>query len=385
MPRPIQKTADIRTQNKRKIVQCLLTNDMLTKKELGERAHLSVSTVSNLTAQLIEKNIVQIPCYQDSEGGRSPGLLSIDEYSRLFTAIHIYQNSAVQIQVLSLKKQVLLSFTQNVQEPCDAFAIYDACSLGVRRCETEVSGYSEKNLGIGVALPGIVEKKAQLLINSTIKELEGQPVLEELRSRMSYPVYGENESNLLALAVSFNPKKPVPRKDTIYLHIDDGLGIGIICNGELVRGSHGLGGEINTIPICFGVQRKRTLEEILVFQDFLRAYREKLGDPELTEAHFLEDAQSMATEEIQEILKEKGFLLGQLIAVLDALFDPTAFYIGGRVTLLLDQLYPFIQEAYQNNVEIEERKALSLFPCKNYQQQLMVGCADLVFDHWDFS
>lgn len=385
MPRPIQKTSDIRTQNKRMIVQCLLANDMLTKKDLGERTRLSFSTISNLTTQLIEKHILEIPGYQDSEGGRSPGLLSVDGESRYFTAIHMARNSLLQIQVLSLKKRVVLSFSQPVQPPWDASAIYQACVQGIHRCELEVSQYSQKNLGIGVAFPGIVEKESELLINSTIKELEHQPVLRELREKLACPVYGENESNLLALAISSNPKRPLRRRDTIYLHLDDGLGIGIICNGELVRGSHGLGGEINAVPVCFEGEPSGTLEEKLVFCDFLRAYREKLHNSHISESVLLRNAQDLSTPEIREVLREKGMLIGRVIAVLDAMFDPTAFYIGGKVAQMFDSLLPFIQEAYTRVSAIPKESPLALYSCKNYQQQLMMGCADLVFDHWDFT
>lgn len=37
--------------------------------------------------------------------------------------------------------------------------------------------------------------------------------------------------------------------DTIYIHLDEGLGIGIICNGSLLTGSHNRGGEINHMPL----------------------------------------------------------------------------------------------------------------------------------------
>lgn len=385
MARLIQKTSDIRIQNKRKIIQCLLSCDRLTKKQIGEKTGLSFSTVSNLTSQLMEKHIIDIPCYQDSEGGRSPGLLAVDGESRFFTAIHIYHKSMLQVQVLSLKKGVMLTFAQTVRPPFNANAIYNACVLGVRRCELEVPGYAAKNLGIGIALPGIVETSSGLLINSTIKELEHQPVLEKLRGLFPYPVYGENESNLLALAVSYNPQKPSQKKDTIYLHMDEGLGIGIICNGELVRGSHGLGSEINTIPLCFDMDKSVTLEEKMVFPDYLRKYREKMGDLSLSESVFLRDAQTILTSEVRDILREKGLLIGRLIAVLDALFDPVAFYLGGKVSLLFNSLRPFIQEAYYRLATIRKDKPLVLYPCEDYQQQLMTGCADLVFDHWDFS
>lgn len=381
MPRQIQRTADIRIQNKRKIIQCLLSHDTLTKKELAMRTGLSFATVSNLTTQLKEQGIIQISSYQESEGGRNAGLLSIDEGSRLFTSLHIRTAGEVAIQVLSFKKNVLLSFTQTVQPPNGAAEIYDACAQAVRRCGLEVPGYANRNLGLGAALPGIVEKESKLLINSTIQELDGQPVLQSLAKRVHCPVYGENESNLLALAVSFSPENP---KDTVYLHLDDGMGIGVICNGELLRGSHGLGGEINMIPTSFREDGCRTLEEELVFGSFVSSYCEKRGLPEPSETVFLRDAQSLATAEIREVMEEKGALLGRLIGMLDAMFDPAAFYIGGKTSLLFEGLAPFVRTAFQKYSAVKKDKQLALFPCRDYQQQLMAGCADTVFDHWDF-
>ena len=78
-------------------------------------------------------------------------------------------------------------------------------------------------------------------------------------------------------------------------------------------------------------------------------------------------------------------MLGQLITVLDSLFDPTAFYLGGKIAIFFDQIAPYIFKEYRKHLVIKKDKELNLYPCKDYEKLLAEGCADLVFDHWDFS
>ena len=90
-----------------------------------------------------------------------------------------------------------------------------------------------------------------ILLNSTIAFLEDKPVVTELQHRIKYPVTGANESNILALALATQENRDTLLQDTIYLHVDEGLGIGIICNGSLLTGSHNQGGEISHMPVSY--------------------------------------------------------------------------------------------------------------------------------------
>lgn len=386
MSKIIRKTADIRNQNKKTILKYMLTNDLVTQKDLASKVNLSVATISNLTTQLIQDGILKISSYQDSEGGKRAGLLSAIEDGRYILAIQFSRKNTVDIQVMTLKKQVVQSLNEKVDPPYDADAVFRACERGVKKCEEIVPDLRAKNLGVGIALPGIIEKQTGILINSTLVELENQPIIKELQERLHYNVYAENESNLLALALSSDPDEFVEKKDIVYLHIDDGLGVGIICNGELLCGSHGLGGEINAVPLVFGQMHSGiSLEQNLRISSFISAYEEQTNMENISFPEFVVATMDQNNDAAQRILSEKGYLLGQLIMILDSLFDPEAFYLGGKIALLFNRLYSYIMESFDKNSVIKKDKKLNLYLCKDYERLLEEGCADLVFDHWNLT
>lgn len=381
----INNNLDIRNYNKKKILKYLIDHDCTTKKTLSIKVDLSFATVSNLSNQLIESGFIMIDSYQKSEGGRNASLLSIND-SNCYIAVRILSKSSIEVGVVTLRKQIIFSEVINSEVSFDAQEFVAACSKGVLACKEQLGKNSDNIIGVGVALPGIVEKDTEKLMNSTIPELEGQPIIKMLEDELKYPVFGENESNLLALAIAVNSDDSELLADSIYLHMDDGLGIGIVCNGKLLKGSHAMGSEINHMPIgtrnrtCYCGQ-KSCVETELSLPGFVESYESIIGN-ETTWEDFCSNLLNNQ-EEATIVANETGRLLGKLISILDSIFDPVNIYIGGRAVSIFDQLYPTLKDEYRVRLSAVKEKELIISPCINYEKLMLIGCADLVFDKWN--
>ena len=98
--------------------------------------------------------------------------------------------------------------------------------------------------GIGTAFPSSVDfKRGVTLESSNIVSLNDQPVREMLQNRLQTPVYVDNDGNVAALA---EHKYGAGRgyDHMIYATLATGIGGGLILNGQLYRGMHGMAGEI---------------------------------------------------------------------------------------------------------------------------------------------
>ena len=91
---------------------------------------------------------------------------------------------------------------------------------------------ASKFLGIGVIVSGIFEKRTEIILNSAILAMEGAPVKAIVEDVFQIPCYVDNESNLCAISVQ--QQRP-DMSDFLYMHISQGVGIGIIANGMLLR------------------------------------------------------------------------------------------------------------------------------------------------------
>lgn len=385
----ILNTIDIRSANKKRIMNYLRKHRQAAKKDIAQALDLSFATVSNLGNVLIEDGFLEISAWQNSLGGRNTGLLSLDLRKHHILGINIVNEGIVEMEVLNLRNEKEASDHFKVQDTGDPELFAVNCSLCLKRLLEKAGLQKEQLLGAGVAMPGIINLPDGNLLNSTNAAWENKPILLALRWALDMPVFGENESNLLALA-SLN-RHESGTTDFIYLYIGHGLGIGIVSNGKLVSGKRGLGGEVNHFPIGFRNYRchcghRGCVETELSLPGFLRKYGQECGDDiAYTDQAWDEFMQSVAAENghALTVLHENGRLLGQLLSMLVSLFEPQTLVIGGIVEDIFDKLYPDIVSEFQSRIVLNELKDIPVRKSSDYHELLLGGCGELVFSNWN--
>ncbi len=104
-------------------------------------------------------------------------------------------------------------------------------------------------VGIGVALPGVVEAQTGTLLRAPNLGWSEITVATEICSRLpGFPVRADNESNLAALAEHW---QGVGRDVDNFICVfgEIGVGGGIFVDGQLFRGAHGFGGEFGHLTV----------------------------------------------------------------------------------------------------------------------------------------
>jgi predicted NBD/HSP70 family sugar kinase len=123
-------------------------------------------------------------------------------------------------------------------------------SLGaaVDRAVAELSFTPEQLQVVVAGVRGVVSADGVVQTSGELPSLVGDEVHRRLRERFGCTVLVENDANLATLAEHRNLSGPA---DLVGLLIDDGIGCGLVLNGELYRGAHGAAGEF------FGDDRTR--------------------------------------------------------------------------------------------------------------------------------
>jgi len=102
--------------------------------------------------------------------------------------------------------------------------------------------------GVGLGLPGPVDHVAGRPINSPVMlGWEEFPAAEWLGARFACPAVLENDANVMALGErgAFWPEAG----QLIFVKADTAMGAGLIVDGALYRGAHGLAGDIGHIHV----------------------------------------------------------------------------------------------------------------------------------------
>jgi fructokinase len=208
----------------------------------------------------------------------------------------------------------------------------------VERLE-EVSGVKRPGM-LGIGTPGTTEPSTGTLKNSNTRCLNGRPLRANLAARLGIEVRMANDANCFALAeatLGAARGKPV----VMGLILGTGVGGGVVVNGRVLEGLHGIAGEWGHNPLpgettpCY-CGRSGCNETVFAGPSLERFYREQTGEdlrlPEIVRRAGTGEAAARAT---LDRLREK---FGQAIAVVINILDPHAVVIGGGVGNL-DLLY----------------------------------------------
>ena len=97
---------------------------------------------------------------------------------------------------------------------------------------------------VGVSVPGLIDRETGTIETSPNLEWQNVPVRAILGGRLDLPVYVENDANAAAFSeLWYGPVEESNVRTLLFLLVVEGLGTGLIINGELHVGSRlGLGG-----------------------------------------------------------------------------------------------------------------------------------------------
>ncbi|MEP7038263.1 MAG: ROK family protein, partial [Acidobacteriota bacterium] len=120
----------------------------------------------------------------------------------------------------------------------------------LRRLAAEIKKTIEKNYprskfaAVGVSVPGLVNRDTGEVAVSPNLGWTNTPVKAILEKNLDLPVFVENDANAAAFSeLWYGPLNEIKVKTLLYILVVDGLGTGLIINGELHVGSQiGLGG-----------------------------------------------------------------------------------------------------------------------------------------------
>lgn len=201
---------------------------------------------------------------------------------------------------------------------------------------------------IGAAIPGPVDPFAGVVfVAPNIPGWENMPLQKILQDRFNVPVAVGNDANLAALG-EWKYGAGIGHNHLIYLTVSTGIGGGIIEDGKLLLGKHGLAAEIGHItvdpqgPIC-GCGQRGHLEAISSGTAIARWVTEQIANnDEIARNSILSNLEVITARDVSEAagkqdrlaltaLARAGTSLGIGIADFLHLFNPSIVIIGGGV------------------------------------------------------
>jgi fructokinase len=205
---------------------------------------------------------------------------------------------------------------------------------------------------IGIGTPGVTTPQTGLLKNSNTLCLNGKPLSHDISLRLGCEIQLANDANCCALAESLLGAGHGYR--TVFgIILGTGVGGGIVVDGKLLIGPHGIAGEWGHNPLCGEwtpcyCGRLGCIETVCAGPSLEKYYNLRTGRslrlPEIVIRALEGDS---AAKETLERLREK---FSEALGAVVNLLDPDAIVIGGGVGNL-DLLYsPETRAAIQRHL-----------------------------------
>ncbi|MDI3432785.1 ROK family protein [Aeromonas sp. V90_14] len=189
---------------------------------------------------------------------------------------------------------------------------------------------------IGMGTPGARDPQTGLMKNCNTTELNGKPFKEDLERRLGVPVLIANDANCFALAETHlgAVRQHHPNAKVVFgIIMGTGVGSGIVINGRILNGHHGIAGEWghNVLspdgPECYC--GKRGCVETFISGPALEAWYEAKAKRHLSLAKI---AAATAHDHVAKLTIDRLHLLfGQALANVVNILDPDVIVIGGGV------------------------------------------------------
>ncbi|GHJ41543.1 ROK family transcriptional regulator [Streptomyces sp. TS71-3] len=345
-----------RAQHEERVLDLLRRSGPLTRAELGDLSGLSRTTLYDVVASLVDGGVLTVSVPQDErrKRGRPAERLHLTP-----AADHVVGVDFGRHEVRVAAYDVGTEAARTAAEPHGPDLPWErrvdiAWGLTVALTGRAPSAGAFKAVGVGLADPGGRPPDA------TDRKL----VLSLVRERFGAVARVEATSRLTALAESAWGAAAGER-NMLYVHLSHGVAGGLIVNGALHRGAHGVSGELGHITVVPGgapcaCGRTGCLETVAGISGVLGAYRAAGGA-----AHDLSGfvASLGAGDGIAlAVLEEAGAQVGRVLAGVSNVIGPRVIVIGGELIRTGPTLMNAIRRAFEEHVLSWPRSRISLRP-----------------------
>jgi predicted NBD/HSP70 family sugar kinase len=242
--------------NIRSALALIRRRDAFSVAEISHAVRLSKTTVKKIIDLLGEMNLVLSAGKGESteDGGKKPELYRFNRNFGYIISIHITPDAIVAV---TTDLGADITYYRNLEVTTERgldFILGQLVEIIRSFVEMKASS-SEKLIGVVLALPGLADAFRGISIYSPHYPSWGRdvPLVQLLRDKLGdgydVPLFIDNVNRYQALA---EREKGVAGGATNFIIIDalnEGLGSGIMTNGELVRGSQSLSGEIGHMTV----------------------------------------------------------------------------------------------------------------------------------------
>ncbi|GAA1603691.1 ROK family transcriptional regulator [Actinoplanes couchii] len=333
---------DVRATNLSVVLHHLRAEGPSSRAAIAASTGLNKATVSSLTGTLIEQRLLRETGHTGNRIGRPGTALALDGSAYAAIGLQVAADRLTALAVDFAGDQMLLWHRAFSTGAFSSGRGVSAITALAQRAATRVRQQGRQVLGVTVAVPGLVEESGTVRLSPPLGwsdvDLRGQ--LSGSLRQPGLEVAVANHAGLAAVAELRHGGHP--GADLTYVTGAAGIEAGIVVDGRLLHGSRGFTGQIGRFAL--GPAGSPTLADLAGIEPLVRRALPGYDPASLTDlAPAVEQVAILARagdSGALDALRDTGTHLGQGLALVANLVNPSAIILGDHYAALAEWLIP---------------------------------------------
>jgi predicted NBD/HSP70 family sugar kinase len=243
----IARRGTSREINTRIVLDLVRTHQPISRADLARLMNMHRASITLLVNELLAEGSVVEGGTGESQRGRKPTFLYINAREQCVVGVDIrYSRTFIVVTDLLGKQLVDIKSFPTERNPERQVAELGARIKGIIAEHKEIDTCA----GVGVVVPGMVDRVSGRLLNAPTLGWRDVNLREPLAAATGFPVHIENSGRACALAQVWATRgEATSFGDVVFVSISDGVGVGVVVNGELLHGRHNIAGEFGHLPL----------------------------------------------------------------------------------------------------------------------------------------
>ena len=375
-----------REVNRQIVLNLIREQQPISRAELARRMNVRRASLTGIVRDLLHAGDIEETGTAAAARGRRPMLLRVRTHGRLAVAVDVrpgltsvalvdFGGSVLAREVFDtpkhpreLAEQIALAFESILES-------LPAGSVGRESCH-----------GIGIVVPGMVDHRSGKVLYAPRLGWRDVPLRDPVAKRTGLPVFVESAPIACALARLWSlDGKSRSVNNFAYVSVSDGVGVGVVNKGEVLRGENHTAGELGHVsldphgPVC-ACGKRGCWEAFASNSATIARYSGAAAAPranaptveEIVRRAKLDDPAAIAA------IVEAGHQIGRGLSAVVSVFNPKRIYVGGELTAAWDLLEQPIREELAANTLTDATRATPVYADANPAEYRLLGAVALV-------
>lgn len=389
MENPIEQFSSVVEIKKNQYIVEILTeiynSGAITIAQLAKKLHTSVPSITVYINELIANEWILEVGSSKTKSGRRPSLFDLNPNKNqvLVIDINIYETN---FYIVNLRNEI-------ISQKSLAFDINSESLIEDLKLQSSVFISDAKVWAIGISSPGLLNMERGINYSYPNHNQNDKSLAEILQESLHIPTFITHDTQASMLGEHhFGLAKN--KSNVLLINLDWGIGLGIMCNGQIIKGADGFAGELGHIQIkpdgmlCH-CGKKGCLETVASALALINKAKQGIAEGKTSTLALkkdeirLEDVVDAALKGDEfsiDLIFDIGRELGKGLSIAIHMFNPEIIIIDGVLTKAGELIVSTLNQAINKYCLTDFKKSLKVVISPMGDQAKIFGTKSLVFE-----